>query len=328
MESFLFAVNAVAPIILMVTVGYILKRIKFMSAEFVKASNKLVFHVFIPSLLFLNVYNIEDLGEIQLGFIAYAVVALLVIFALAFFVVMIATNKNERRGVLLQASFRSNYALIGISLASSLFGDAGVMIATLLSAVVIPIFNVFAVISLSIFRYDGKKPSIRKVFLNIAKNPMIQSVVAGVVTLCIRALFVKEGISFRLSDIKVLFDVLGYLSKIATPLALLGLGAQFEFSMISSLRKEIIIGTLMRTVVVPIFGLGMAYVLFRSYFNGAHFAAFITLFATPVAVSSVPMAQEMGGDSNLAGQLVVWTTIVSTGSVFISSFLLSLAGVF
>ena len=144
----------------------------------------------------------------------------------------------------------------------------------------------------------------------------------------IRVLFVKEGIDFRISDIKPIYTVLGYLSNLATPLALISLGAQFEFSAIGSLRREIIAGTLMRTVVSPLLGMGVAYFFFRNHFSAAHFASLVAVFATPVSVSSAPMAQEMGNDAALAGQLVVWTTLVSAFSIFFASFFLSLGGVF
>lgn len=328
MQSFIFAFNAVAPIIIMVTIGYLLKKIGFVDAAFAKMGNKLVFRVFLPAMLFLNVYKIEDIGSMNFGFIAYAVIALLVIFSLSIPAAIFVTPKQDRRGVLVQAAFRSNYALIGIPLAASLFGEAGVAVATLLSAVIIPLLNVLAVISLSIFRSGKDKPSISKMLLSILKNPLIQSVVLGVAVLGIRSAFFAAGIAFRLSDITPIYTVLGYLSNLATPLALLILGIQFEFSAVAALRLEIVFGTLMRTLVVPILGLGTAYFFFASHFSGAHFAAFVAMFATPVAVSSVPMTQEMDGDVILAGQLVVWTTLVSVISVFLASFLLRLAGVF
>ncbi|MBR2431844.1 MAG: AEC family transporter, partial [Clostridia bacterium] len=83
-----------------------------------------------------------------------------------------------------------------------------------------------------------------------------------------------------------------------------------------------------RVLVTPLIGISVAYLFFRNDFGGAQFASFIALFATPVAVSSVPMAQELGGDTTLAGQLVVWTTLFSAASIFIASFLLKAAGVF
>ncbi len=328
MESFLFALNAVAPIILMVAIGYFLKKKGFIGAEFARMANKLVFRFFLPAMLFLNVYRIESLASVSYGYILYVFVVLVVIFALALPAVVAFTKVGERRGALLQAVFRSNYALIGIPLTQSLCGDEGVAVATLLSVVSIPLLNVLAVISLSLFRNGGKRPRVRDVLGDIVKNPLILSVLAGVAALLVRALFVRWGVAFRLSDIKPIYTVLGYLSNLATPLALLMLGAQFEFSAVSSLRREILFGTLARTVIVPILGIGAALLLFRDRFSGAHFAAFIAMFTTPVAVSSVPMAQEMGADATLAGQLVVWSTLISALTVFLASFLLRLMGIF
>ena len=328
MESFLFAVNAVLPIILTVAVGYFLKKIGFITEALAKGMNKLVFHVFLPVMLFLNLYNMEDFGAMDMRYVLYSVAALVAIFLLAIPTVILLEKHNARRGVLLQASFRSNYALIGIPLAQSLFGEDGALIATVLSAAVIPVFNALAVVSLTVFRADGGKPSIKKILLGIVKNPLIQSIAVGLAVLGVRAAFVHTGVAFRLSDITPLMTVLKYLSDMATPLALLVLGAQFEFSAVATLRREIVFGTLMRTVVVPLLGLGTAYLFFRDMFGGAHFAAFVAMFATPVAVSTVPMAQEMDADTELAGQLVVWTTLVSAFSVFFISYILKVVGVF
>ncbi len=328
MNSFIFALSAVSPIIIMVAIGYFLKKLGAVTKDFTKTANKLVFRVFLPAMLFLNVYNIEDIGRIKLGFAAYAICSLLIIFFCALMFICAFTKSNSGRGVLLQASFRSNYALIGIPLAESLFGDEGAAVATLLSAFIIPVFNMLAVISLSVFRCDGKKPSVKNILLSIVKNPLIQSIILGVLALCIRKAFIQSNTAFRLSDIKPLFSVLKYLSAPATPLALIALGAGFEFSAIASLKREIVFGVFMRCLAVPALGLSVAYIFFSKSFGGAHFAALLSMFATPVAVSSVPMAQEMGGDTTLAGQLVVWTTLVSAVSVFLSAFLLSLAGVF
>lgn len=324
----MFALGAVTPIILIVALGYGLKKGRLINEQFVKMANKLVFRVFLPAMLFLNIYNIKSVANIQLGYIIYAVAVLVFVFFAALVLVHFVTDQNKYRGVLLQASFRSNYALIGIPLAVSLFGDEGGAVATLLSAVTIPIFNALAVVSLAIFNGDGKRPSVKKILLDIAKNPFIQSIAAGLVCLGVRAAFVNFGIEFRLSDIGFVFTALKYLSNVATPLALLVLGAQFEFSAIAEMKKEIIFGTVARVLATPLIGIAVAYLFFRNDFGGAQFASFIALFATPVAVSSVPMAQELGGDTTLAGQLVVWTTLFSAASIFIASFLLKLAGIF
>lgn len=328
MDSLIFAFNSVSPIIFTVAVGYVLKKIGLMSADFSKAANKLVFRVFLPVMLFLNIYGIEDLADLSLGYVFYSLAVLLVIFGLAVPGVILLTDKKKCRGALLQGVFRSNYALIGIPLATSLFPGEGAAVATLLSAFMVPAFNILAVLGLSIFNNNGEKPDFRKVLMGIVKNPLIIGIVAGLCALGIRWALGYFNIDFRISDIPAIWGTMKNLSGIATPLALLVLGAQFEFSAIPALKREIIIGVILRSVVVPLIGVGVAYLAFRDSFGGAQFAALVAAFCTPVAVSSVPMAQEMGADAELAGQLVVFTTVTSAFTVFLASFLLRLVGIF
>jgi predicted permease len=167
---------------------------------------------------------------------------------------------------------------------------------------------------------------VKKVLIGIAKNPLIQSIALGFVVLGIRAIFVKTGVGFRLTDIQPVYKTLNNLSSVATPLALLVLGAQFELSAIPQLKKHIAFGVLARNLVVPLLGIGVAY--FVGGFSGAQFATFVAVFCTPVAVSSVPMAQEMDADVALAGQLVVWSTVFSAASIFLASYILKALGIF
>ena len=328
MDSFIFAINAVAPIIITVAIGYILKRIGLMSEDFATKANKLVFRVFLPIMLFMNLYRMESLSGFGGGYIIYSVVAAVMIFLVGIPLTGLVTRDAGRRGALLQSTFRSNYALVGIPLAELLFGAEGALVATLLSAVSIPCFNILAVISLSIFGDGEKRPSAKKILVGIAKNPLIISVLSGIAALGIRALLADAGVDFRLSSINAIYKPMEYLSDLATPLALLVLGAKFEFSAVSELKKEIILGVTARCVILPALTLGVAYFCLRDHFGGAEFATLIAMFATPVAVSSVPMAQEMGADSRLAGQLVVWTTLLSSVTVFLSALLLDLGGAF
>ena len=325
MGSFVFALNAVLPIILTVAIGYFLKRIGLITTELARGGNKLVFRVFLPALLFLNVYEISDLKSVGFGYIIYAVLAVLLIFAIALPLVILLTKDNPRRGAVHQCVFRSNFALIGIPLATAIYGKDGGAVAALLSAVSIPLFNVLAVVSLSVFG-SGKKPSIKKILLGIIKNPLILSVAAGCLALLLRDALAGAGITWRLSDITPVYKTLDYLASAATPIALVMLGGQFEFSAIPGMKKEIIFATAARVLIVPLVTVGIACLI--PTFSGAHIAALFALFASPVAVSSVPMAQESGADAALAGQLVVWTTMLSAFTLFGFIFVLRLLGIF
>ena len=325
MNELLFAVNATVPICLMVLIGYFLKRIGLLQKELAGSINKLVFRLFLPAMLFLNVYKIESFSDIDFTFVWYAIAATLVFFFLGLLAVLCFTKENAKRGVLLQSFFRANYAFVGISLASYLFGDAGAMMATVLSAFLIPLFNLLAIFALSFFSSE-KRPSLKSFLKEMAKNPPIVSIALGFAALLLRALLLHYGIAFRLTDLSPVYQTLTSLSSVATPLALVALGGQFEFSAIGALKKEIIFGVCARCAVVPLFSIGVAYLI--GGFEGAHFATFVAAFCTPVAVSSVPMVQEMRGDVTLAGQLVVWSTVCSAFTVFLASYLLKLVGVF
>ena len=326
MKDLLFVINAILPIILMIVVGYFLKRIKLLEDEIAKKLNTLVFRLFLPIMLFLNVYKIQNFSEIDFVFVWYAIGITVLLFLVGIPVMGIIFKDNRQRSVMLQGIFRANYALVGIPLAESLFGLEGSIMASLLSAFIVPTFNILAVICLTIYSAGDKKPSISGVLKGIAKNPLIQGIVCGFIALGIRAIFVQLDIDFRLADIAPVYKTLQNLSSVATPLSLLVLGARFELSAIPHLKKHIIIGVINRVVIVPVVGITLALAMNR--FSGAQFASFIACFCTPVAVSSVPMSQEMGADADLMGQLVVWTTIFSAFSIFIASYVLRVIGIF
>lgn len=326
MEDLIFALNAVLPIIFMIAVGYVLKRINLLSEDTAKKLNTLVFRLFLPTMLFLNVYKIQNFNQIDFTFVIYAIGITILLFLIGIPIIHILFKDNRQRSVMLQGIFRANYALVGIPLAESLFGAEGSIMASLLSAFIVPVFNILAVICLTIYSAGDKKPSFSEVIKGIAKNPLIQGIFCGLIALGLRAIFVRVGIEFRISNVTPIYKTLQNLSSVATPLSLLVLGARFELSAIPHLKRHIIIGTVNRVVIVPIVGISLAVLLNR--FSGAQFASFIACFCTPIAVSSVPMSQEMGADADLMGQLVVWSTVFSAFSIFIASFVLKVLGIF
>ncbi len=332
-DAFIFAANAVLPIVLTIVFGYLLKKIGLFTKEFLDVGNKLTFRVLLPIMLFYNVYNVQSLRDVNIVFVLYAMLAVLLICVLGTVISCLFTKDNAKRGALAQAMFRSNYAIIGLPLAESLFGAAGAAAAGVMSAFCVPLFNILGVTVLTIYNGDNKggKVNIRKILLGIVKNPLILGTMAGIAALGIRELFVMWDLSFRLADIEFLYKTLGNIKSITTPFALLVLGGRFEFSAVKRLWKEVVFGTTMRTVVVPVLGLGGALLLRQFAFpelSGEHFATYIGVFATPVAVASAIMAKEMKADDELAGQLVVWTSLVSTVTIFAYVTVLRAVGIF
>lgn len=353
LDVLLTSVNAVVPIILLILLGYLLKRFKFLNENFIKIGNKLVFRVCLPCMLFINIYDsMNSFADIRWDVVLYSVTAVCVIFGLGLLIAVLTTKKKNRRGVILQCSFRSNFAIIGLTLVERLGGDQG--LAGIISAFSIPVFNVLAVIALSVFAenhapqpiVEAKAPAlpvipaskpkhgIKNILLNIVKNPLIIGVAIGLVFVGIReierACCGGEVVFSFKEHLKFIYTGVYDLKIIASPLALIILGGQFEFSAVKGMTKEIIVGTACRIVLAPLIGIGCAYLL--SAFTGLFefgtdvYPTLIALFATPVAVSSAIMAGEMGGDEQLATQLVVWTSLCSVVTIFVIVFALMSLG--
>lgn len=328
------AVNALFPLILTILLGYFLKCRGFLSKEFLKVGNKLVFNVCLPAMLFVNVYDIDGFAAINWDIVAYACAAFGLVCAVGLAIAVLSSPVPERRGVIWQCAFRSNFGIIGLTLASALGGSEAVAVAAIVSSFTVPLFNVMAVVALSVFTSGGKgKTSVKSILLNIVKNPLIIGVALGLFCLALRELqnAVFGRVVYSISrDTTFLYKTLSNLKAIASPFALIVLGGQFEFSAVKGLLKEIISGTIARTVIAPLIGIGCA-VLLTANTNWIacgvnEYPALIAMFGSPVAVSSAVMAGNMGSDEQLATQLVVWTSIFSIFTIFAQVCILMGAG--
>ena len=140
-----------------------------------------------------------------------------------------------------------------------------------------------------------------------------------------------DAVPFRFDNqLKFLYTAVKDLKVIASPLALIVLGGQFEFSAVKGMTKEIVTATVWRIVIAPLIGIGAAILLSEFTpvltFGPEIYPTLIALFGTPVAVSSAIMAGEMGSDEQLATQLVVWTSLGSIITIFVMVFALMSCG--
>ena len=323
-QIFLFSFNAVMPIVLLILLGYLLKRIKLFNDNFVSTANKFVFNVALPVLLFFNVYNIRDFSEIEWSTVVFAVTVILLLFAAGLIYCMFFVKDSRQKGVVWQSFFRSNFAIIGLPLAEAIGGTQGVVTASILSAFSIPLFNALAVVALSVFTGDKNRISVKDILIKVVKNPLIRGVFLGFVVLGIRHFIPSDESGTAVFTVKnnlpFIYDFIEMLAGIASPLALVVLGGQFRFDAVKSLKKQISAGVTARIIFAPVTGILLAVAASScfSYFDfaPAHYASFVALFGSPVAVSSAIMADQMGNDGQLANQILVWTSIFSVLTVF------------
>ena len=308
----MISANAVLPMCLIMALGYGTRRLGWIRREEISAINKIAFRIFLPCLLYYNVYCSDLSGSFDPLLMAYAVGGVLLTFGLALGYTLLTEKLPERRGVMIQGMFRSNYVIMGIPVAAALLGADQLGTVSILIAVVVPLFNMLSVVVLEVFR--GQKPKPLHILGQIAKNPLVIGSVLGILTLA-------AGI--RLPHI--LEQTIQNISAIASPLQLFLLGAFFQFSGLKTYHRELVTVSAAKLVVAPGLFLGLGALL---GFRGVAFVSLIGVFASPTAVNSFTMAQQMGGDAELAGDIVVTTSAVSILTMFLWIFLFKSLGVF
>ena len=308
----MISANAVLPMCLVMALGYGTRRLGWIRREEISAINKIAFRIFLPCLLYYNVYCSDLSGSFDPLLMAYAVGGVLLTFGLALGYTLLTEKLPERRSVMIQGMFRSNYVIMGIPVATALLGAAELGTVSILIAVVVPLFNMLAVVVLEVFR--GQRPKPLHVLGQIVKNPLVIASALGILTLA-------AGI--RLPHI--LEQTIQNISAIASPLQLFLLGAFFQFSGLKTYRRELVTVSAAKLIVSPGLFLGLGALL---GFRDAAFVSLIGIFASPTAVNSFTMAQQMGGDAELAGDIVVVTSAVSMLTMFLWVFLFKSLGMF
>ena len=306
MENLILSFNIVLPIFLILSLGYILKKLKILDELTTKNMNSVNFKLFLPLLLFYNVYKTDLSVVFNPKLLIFSIISVILVFLLLFIIIPLLEKDNRKRGVIIQGIFRSNFVIFGVPVCEALFGQNATGVASMLIAVVVPLFNFLAVICLEIYR--GGNINFKKIIKGIITNPLIIASIIGL-------FFIYFKIKLPTPIEKTINDI----SKIATPLAFILLGSSFTFSAFSVYIKQLSITILGKLIIVPGIVLYIAALL---GFRNIELTCLLSVFASPTAVSSYTMAEQMDGDSILAGQIVVLTSIISIITVFLWIFIL------
>ncbi len=306
MSELLFAANTVMPLLLLMSVGFATRKIGLLNDGLVKGINQLIFKLFLPVNLFMSVLNTPYDTKIEGKEFFFAFFGLIVLFGALMLVVPRLEKDKAKVGVLIQGMGRANYAFFGIPLVAMLFPGQDTSLAALLVTVTVPVYNVMSVIALSAF--SGGKVNMKKILLNIVKNPLIISSLLGYA-----CWMLKVQLPSYLST------TLGDMAKVATPLALFTLGGAITLQSAFRHKKQLLLGVLGKLVFAPVVFLTVAVLM---GIRGVGLACMLITFGAPTAVSSYPMAQQMGGDGELAAEIVAMTSVCSILSTFLFVFLL------
>ena len=304
-DSLILSFRLVFPIFVLLALGFWVKRVNILDALSAKKLNKLIFDVFLPVSIFKNVYESDFTTVFDGKLIAYSVISVICCFFILLLIVGFICKKEESKGVLIQGIFRSNFLIFGVPVAESLFADGSLSgKAAVMVAIVVPVYNVLAVFCLEAL--SGKKSDAKKMILNIVKNPLIIGSVCGFIGLFLK----QKGVLIP----NLLYGSVKQLASIATPLALVALGASLNFSTVKGNSSYIVWGVLSKLILAPLVFITIGILI---GFRDRELAILLAMYASPAAVSSYTMAQQMGGDDELAGQLVMFGTVASVITMFL-----------
>lgn len=307
---FLICLNAIVPICIIMAFGYLTRRSGRLDEKTVLKMNSVVFRVFLPMMLFKSVYKSDLSATVNLRLIIFTYICITVMVLGSIGFALLTVKDRRKQSVVMTGLFRSNYAIIGLSVAQALAGDQGAATVAVLLALTTPVYNALSVIVLEMF--GGKKASAKQLLLDIIKNPMLIACVLGVI--------------FALLELPlpgILEKTVDDLAKVSTPLALFLLGAFFRFEDLREGLRELICVTVGRLIVIPAVFMTAAWLL---GFRGAEFVALLCMFASSAAVTSFTMAVELGGDIKLAGNIVIITSCLFSFTLYLWSVLFKFLG--
>lgn len=312
LDNLIYSINAILPIFLLVVVGALLNKHNKINEKFTETADWLVFNIALPLVLFLEVASCSLSDNFDMKQAIFLLISVTAAFFIGTVLTVVFIKDASKRGAFIQGVCRSNFAILGVPLAVNMFGDAGGQAIAFATPLVIPMFNAYSVIVLSVFsgsdkhKIDGK--AVRGILKNIVTNPLIIGIVLGLP-------FMLTGIRLPVAVDKTLT----YLSGLATPLAMMSLGAGFRFESLKGRVGYAVVGALSKTVVLPAIAVTAAILC---GLRGPSLGVVLICFGAPTAVSSYIMAKKMDNDHELAAQILLLSTLLCVVTIFAGIFVL------
>lgn len=312
MSNLIYSINATLPIFLLIILGKVLKTTKIINNEFTKTADRYVFRIALPALLF------SDLTENNVGS-AFDGKYVLFCFSVTIFSIAVLwglTEKfmknEEQKGAFIQGSYRSSAAILGLAFINNMYDSVGM--APLMIIGCVPLYNIFAVIILTLKGDNGgKKPNMKETFINVMKNPILLSILIALP-------FALLNLHFP----SFVNKAIGSVANTATPLALISIGASFEGKKALKKMKPTLLASFIKLILLA--GLFLPLAVFFGYRN-QELMALLVMLGSPTTVSSYIMAKNTRNDGILTSSIIVLTTLLSSLTLTLWIFVLKSFGV-
>ena len=304
MDNLIFSLNATIPVFLVIVVGYILKKAGMLGEGFIKDANKFNFNVTLPCLLVNDLMSCGIRKNFEFKYVAYCFVTTLLCIVITWTLAKIFMKDKSIIGEFVQGSYRGSAAVLGIALIQNIQGDSGMGPLMIVGSV--PLYNAFAVMILTL--ESPKKDenlsfgkTLKKALIGILKNPMIISILIGVLLSY-----------FEINLPVIATKTISSLTKITTPLALITIGAAFEGAKAIKMIKPTLIATTIKLIIQPLIFLPIAAYL---GFDSSQIVALLIMYGAPTTASCFIMSKNMNHDGTLSSSVIVLTTLLSAFTI-------------
>lgn len=309
LENFIYSINVTIPIFLVMVLGYFLRRRGMLNENFVNVANKFNFDVTLPFMVFRDIAAVDIRSVFDLKYVLFCAIASSVCFWVVWGLAKLFMKDKSLIGAFVQASFRSSAAVMGLAFISNLYGPSAMGPLMIIGAV--PLYNIYSVLVLTFEAEDDGRGrdtgKLKEACVNILKNPIIISIVLGLI------------VSLCKLDFPVLVDnTIDNVAKMATPLALITLGAGFEGREALAKMKPTLWAAFIKLIGQAAIFIPIAIAI---GFTGEKLIAIMVMLAAPATPSCYIMAKNMKNDDVLTASIIVTTTLLAaftlTGWIFI-----------
>ena len=298
MESLVFSLQATIPVFLLIALGWLLGRSGLLREEFCAVSDKLVFQIALPVLLFCDLAETELRGNFDAGYLLFCAGVTTVIFFTLWAAARRLVPDKSLVGEFVQLSYRSSAAILGCAIIRGIYGNVGMAPLMILGSV--PLFNIYAVLVLTMEHPDIAEKRLgerlRAALLGVAKNPIIIGILLGLLVS-----YFGVGTLPPIAD-----NVLGSIAALATPLALLSIGASFRGRKALSSIKLSSAAAGIKLLLLPALFLPLAVVC---GFEGSKLLALIIMLGSTSTPTCYIMAKNLGHEGSLSVSVIVLTTL-------------------
>lgn len=297
MENLIFSLNATIPIFLMMLLGMLFRKLGWMDEVFAVKMNKFVFLVPLPVLLFEQLATVDFSEVWDIKFILFCFVVTAISITISTLISLLWKDRSIK-GEFIQATYRSSAALLGIAFIQNIYGTVGMAPLMIIGSV--PLYNIMAVVVLSVFKPGNNsfdKALVKKTLKGIATNPIIIGIVAG---------FVWSALKLPMP--LILHKTVSSIGATATPMGLMSMGATFEMKKATSKMKPTLVAVFMKLVGFCVVFLPMAALL---GFRNEEMIAILVMLGSATTVSCFVMARNMGHEGTLSSGVIMMTTLLS-----------------